>query len=131
VDGSDGVGGGTALVVNLDNPANDILAAGQFLGPNDFRKSPSGGFVLIMQGDSNLVLYTADFKAHPWDAGTENSGARFAIMQLDGNLCIRPTLTGQEVFCSGTYGHPGAYLRVTDDGHVVIQDGNFEIWRKP
>lgn len=43
-------------------------------------------------------------------------------MQTDGNFCLYPT-DGSNIWCSGTAGHPGAYLIVQDDGHIQIIDG--------
>ena len=55
----------------------------------------------------------------------------YATMQADGNFvmfqgwqsCNWPTMGNSAiVFQSGTTGHPGAYLKVEDDGNVVIYD---------
>ena len=44
-------------------------------------------------------------------------------MQADGNLVIY-LHTGEPIWSTDTYGHPGSWLVVQDDGNVVIYDPN-------
>lgn len=88
--------------------------------------SPDGRFELVMQGDSNFVLYGPS--GYLWASGTYGSGASFAAMQGDGNLVVY-TPGGQPVWASNTGGHPGSYLALQNDGNLVIYDGsNAAIW---
>lgn len=49
-----------------------------------------------------------------WASGT--SGAQYVIMQNDGNLVL---YDDGPVWGSGTYGNPGAYLKVQNNGMLV------------
>jgi len=51
-----------------------------------------------------------------WSSGTNGPG--YAVMQGDGNLVIY-TPAGVAVWHTITWGHPGAWLTVQDDGNVV------------
>jgi hypothetical protein len=98
-------------VTNRLNP-NEILAAGNSIASQDNR------FTLIMQQDSNLVLYKAGGEPL-WASNTLGSNGTRAIMQDDGNLVIYDA-NGHPVWDTGTWGNPGAYLLAQNDGNVVI-----------
>jgi hypothetical protein len=58
--------------------------------------------------------------------------AQYLVMQNDGNLCVYDP-NNQNPTCTqaATLGHPGAYLRVEDDGHIVVRDGSLVLWSRP
>jgi hypothetical protein len=128
-DGADGIFGGAAFVVNMDNPPNNVLLPGETLTLGQSRTSP-GGIFLIMQTDSNFCLYTRPGGTNLWCSNTAGSGALRAAMQTDGNLVLY-TSSGAHPYDSATEGHPGAYLVVEDNGHAVIYDGTTVLWRVP
>jgi serine/threonine protein kinase len=90
------------------------LLAGQVLNAGESLTSCNGEYLLGMQGDGNLVLYS---KSGPvWNSST--STADEAVMQPDGNFVLY-TSSGSAVWDSGTSGS-GAYLVVRNSGDVVI-----------
>ena len=73
-----------------------------------------GGAALVMQNDGNLVLY--DKNANPLSGGTYGSG-QTTIYAPAGTLP------------AGTYGSPADYLKVQNDGNVVVYNSsNVAIW---
>lgn len=103
-----------------------MIAEGQGLGVDGSVSSCDGRFVLVMQGDGNLVLYQHGVGAL-WASNTYGSGSQIAVMQGDGNFVVyaggyRPT------FYTGTSGHAGAFLAVQDDGNVVVYAGGAALW---
>jgi hypothetical protein len=140
-DGAVGVGGGAAAVVNFDSPPSNILSVNQRIAKGQSRVSPNGRVSLEMQTDSNLCVYqyASAFPTSPrnelWcSIQNENwiNTAQYLVMQDDGNLCVydsndrNPTCTQ-----AATLGHPGAYLSVEDDGHIVVRDGSLVLWSRP
>ena len=123
-----------AGVVAATTPAvaspNGLLAPYETLNVNQSVTSPNGGFVLIMQGDGNLVAYLDGAVYGPgvpiWASGTSGHPGNIAVMQGDGNLVIYgPTCTFVNHSCwnSGTGGSNGAYAQLQNDGNYVIYLG--------
>jgi len=75
-------------------------------------------YVLVFQGDGNLVLYGSSGAL--WWTGT--IGSDLCAMQGDGNLVIYNN--GTPTWSSGTPGNPGAHIAVQDTGAVGIFDKN-------
>ena len=95
-----------------------ILGPNTALMPGQSLTSGNGQYMLIMQGDGNLVFYrTSDWKAR-WNSRTQGLGGS-AWMQGDGNFVVYAT-QGRAVWDARTSGHPGAYVAVQDDGNLVI-----------
>jgi nucleoid-associated protein YgaU len=65
----------------------DVLRAGESLGIDQKLTSSNGKYILIMQGDGNLVLYT-ESNTPVWATRTEGKGAVRASLQDDGNLVL-------------------------------------------
>ncbi len=103
------------------------LNPGGSLGINQELRSGNGLYVLIMQGDGNLVLYEG-VTSPPWRAvwATDTWNlppARRPIradMQQDGNFVLY-SATGPE-WASGTHMYPGSRLVLQDDRNLVIYD---------
>jgi hypothetical protein len=92
------------------NP-NERLVAGERL------VSPNGQFVLVMQGDGNLVQYAPGNRA-VWATGTNRPNS-VVQMQGDGNLVV--VAPGNvPVWATGTNGNPGATLELQNDGNIVV-----------
>lgn len=127
-DGGAGSQGGGALTVNFDLPLASTLFPGHQLDKGLAISSANGKVALVMQFDDNFCLYSSG--NFLWCTETNGDGIPAAIMQTDGNLCLYPT-NGNAPICSGTAGHPGAYLIVQDDGHVQIIDGGMVLWSRP
>src|SRR5438309_954464 len=98
----------------------DRLHATQQLSVNDQLVSNNGMVRLVMQGDGNLVLYTASFQplwaSHTWQKPVDHT-----IMQGDGNL-VAYSSAGVPYWATGTDGHPGAWVVLQDDGNLVVYD---------
>ena len=88
--------------------------------------SPDKRYMLVMQGDGNLVLYQG---SHPlWASKTVGKGGTMAAMQTDGNLVIYNNDYGP-VWASRTPGQSNAQLVVQNDGNAVIYDQNHRpVW---
>lgn len=107
---------------------SDQLQANSKLNVDDQLVSASGQYVLVMQGDGNLVLYHGAPAADTayWASNTEWLPAEqrpvMALMQGDGNLVLYDANKVAR-WASGTWGgfdEPKAVLG--DDGDLVISD---------
>jgi surface antigen len=92
--------------------ANEIIWSGQYI------LSENALYLLVMQGDGNLVLYGNGMQA-VWASGTAGSGANHIVMQSDGNLVIY-TPNNRAVWASGTAGRGQSGLYIQDDGNLVV-----------
>ena len=93
--------------------------------------SPDGRFHLTFENTGNLVLFRYDGTI-AWQTETLASGATplWMLLQADGNFVMY--YSNGAPWTSGTGGHPGAYLVVRNDGHVVIYDqSGSQLWNKP
>jgi prepilin-type N-terminal cleavage/methylation domain-containing protein len=96
-----------------------ILASGGSLSVNQKLTSPNNQYYLIMQGDGNLVLYTAA-NVPLWASNTGGTPSTLALMQKgDGNFVVY-TASGSPTWASNTSGNPGAYLSLNNNGVLAI-----------
>jgi hypothetical protein len=116
--------------------AEEFLPLGT-LNVNQYIRSPSREYYLVMQADCNLVVYhsPADQRANPiWASGTVRQTTYFLwwivyqpacrlVMQGDGNLVVYDSQ--QPIWSSVTWQYgPGDYhVSVRDDGHFAIYRG--------
>jgi hypothetical protein len=109
------------------------------LYPKDAVFSTNKKYKLIYQEDRNLVVYEvannhAISSSNTWDPNVESQGKDkgYVIMQADGNLVIYVKENGQDqaLWASNTWGNPGAYLIVEDDGTAAIykKDSTDRLW---
>lgn len=106
------------------SPASgDRLRIGQTLGVNQAIRSTSGRYQLIMQGDTNLVLYGPN-GAMWWTGGR---GARWLVLQSDGNL-VAYTPSNVAVWASNTVGTGANQLIVQNDGNLVLYARTRAVW---
>jgi len=111
-------GTSTAVVINQFYPSQ--LSPGQTMQQNDEVRSPNGAYRLVMQNDTNFVLYkTAG--GFLWNSGHLGAGPASAIMQTDGNLVVYDAHHGV-LFATNTFNHPGAFMQLRDDGKIVVVD---------
>ena len=103
---------GATITINSDHlvPGQTMLAGQYIYSQNVF-------YVLVMQGDGNLVLYTGSKPL--WNSGTSGTGADRVVMQTDGNLVIY-TPGGRPVWASRTDGKGQSSLYMQDDGNAVV-----------
>ncbi len=106
-------------------PTHDTLNPQQQLNPGDQLVSSNGRYVLVMQGDGNLVEYETGGSA-VWASGTSVPGTVF-INQADGNfVLVAPG--NHPVWATGT-NTPGTLLTVQDDGNVAAYaPGHRAVW---
>jgi D-alanyl-D-alanine carboxypeptidase len=102
--------------------ADDIVWGGT-LQAGDARWSQNSQIVLLMQDDGNLVLYGPSGAV--WATGTQGAG-NAATMQEDGNLVVYSHY-GIPLWDSHTWGNPGAFLKVQDDGKLVIYRADLSV----
>jgi hypothetical protein len=93
-------------------------SAGGVIAPGSFLMSSNAAYILIMQGDGNLVLYGPSGAL--WGSGTQGNPGAYALMQGDGNLVVYLQGGQTALWSSRTYGNSGAHLVVQCDGNVVI-----------
>jgi hypothetical protein len=97
--------------------ASDTLTAGQTLGSGSSLASATGGYVLVMQTDGNLVLYgpgsVARFASH-----TEGRAGAFLTLQHDGNLVVY-SAAGKPLWFDNVFPGDGARLIAQSDGNLV------------
>ena len=98
-------------------PANDHLVRGQGLQPGQFLRSQNGAYTLIMQGDGNLVLYTASGQPL-WHTNTWGRPGAYAIFQGDGNFVVYQGST--PLFHTSTHGTAASIFVVQNDSNIVI-----------
>jgi hypothetical protein len=91
--------------------SNEQLRSGQRLVSSD------GQYVLVMQGDGNLVEY-APGNRPIWASGT-NARDSVVRMQSDGNVVIIAP-GNRPVWATGTNGNSGATLELQTDANLVV-----------
>ncbi|TQM83844.1 peptidase inhibitor I9 [Saccharothrix saharensis] len=120
--GNPGTGSPNALLFTNagppPQPGGDTLVRGESLRAGQSKVSPDGRFTLVMQGDGNLVLYTAAGQAL-WHTYTNGRGATHVILQEDGNLVLY-TAAGQPLWHTHTYGTAANRLVVQNDSNLVL-----------
>jgi hypothetical protein len=108
--------GGAVLATGDDMLPGEILLPGTSIESSARRlRMRSDGVVEILLLPLNITVFTT---------GVAGS---VLIMQLDGNLVLYRG-DGVAVWSSDTWGHPGAYLRIT--GMVTIYEGSTVLWQR-
>jgi hypothetical protein len=93
------------------------LSAGQQLNQNDYLLTPSGNYQLILQDDSNLVVYQSpgSNQVPRWSSNTQGQDSQYAIMQTDGNFVIYDSSQPPNaLWTTGTRGSPNCVLAIKD-----------------
>jgi hypothetical protein len=109
-------------------PASEptTLFGGQTLGAGARLVSDDGQYVLVMQGDGNLVEYAPGGRP-VWATGTNVPGT-VLINQSDGNMVLVAP-GGQPVWATGTDGNPDSVRVLQNDANVVVYaPGNRPVW---
>ncbi|MFP5023527.1 NlpC/P60 family protein [Pseudonocardia phyllosphaerae] len=107
--------GGTGVA--FAGAGSDRLNPGETLVAGERLVSPDGQYVLVMQGDGNLVEYAPGNRAI-WASGTNRANS-VATMQGDGNLVVIAP-GNSAVWATGTNGNNGADLELQNDGNAVV-----------
>jgi hypothetical protein len=116
----------------------DTVMAGEKMQVNDVRRSPSGAYTLVMQGDGNLVLYNTrglsaaqSTPSNPaawavtsdravWATNTNDGQTKFAWMQSDGNFVLY-TADMRPTWASNTNNGQPNFVTVNDNGTVTLR----------
>jgi len=100
----------------------DVMLIGDILRAGDRVTSQDGRYVLIYQGDGNLVLYGNGTPL--WHTGTHGTRPGYVMLQHDGNFVLYDA-SQRPLWSTGgaTIGHSDAWLIVQNDGNVVIYSG--------
>lgn len=106
-----GVGSATNLGTNL--------VAGQQIHANQYITSPDGRYVLLMQPDGNLVIYTS--YGSVWSLGYSGNSGAFLSVQSDGNIVLYSS-TQTALWNTGQRGTTN--IRMQNDGNLVAYNAN-------
>jgi hypothetical protein len=98
---------------------SDRITSTATLNANGQISSQDGGTTLAMQGDGNLVLYSA--AGSPlWSSGTAGMGSSHLVMQDDGNLVVYRDSDNGVTWNAGTAGLGPSTLVVQNDGNLMV-----------
>jgi serine/threonine protein kinase len=117
---------------------NGEMLPGALLDPGRSILSRNGRFGLAMQPDGNLLTYVVSGHVPTWESSTQGSRGAYADMQSDGDFVVYPKgasppapgHTTTALWSSGSTGHPGATLRLLNDGNLVVSGdrSNITLW---
>jgi outer membrane protein assembly factor BamB len=110
----------------------DVLP-GQVIFKNNHVDSMNGAYRLIYQLDGNLVLYRRSDNTALWPSDTCGRPAGWCEMSEENGNLLMYDPNGYLVWQSASGNYPGAYLRVQDNGTVVIVDPvtGRVVWTRP
>lgn len=115
----------TSWAGRTPSPAADRIVLNEILSRGQSRYSPNHQLRLVLQEDGNLVLYAAGAEQALWHTHTFGQPVTGAIIHPDGNFALYNT-SNQPVWdlfsAAQIPSRPGAYLRVQDDGNLVLYD---------
>lgn len=113
----------------ITSAPRSLLYPGERLNPGDQLTSLNGRYLLVMQGDGNLVEYDAGRSV--WTSNTAgHSGSDFEA-QSDGNFVVYAPghVSVWESNTAGRAGSAGSVLKIQDDRNIVIYaPGNVAVW---
>jgi len=127
----------TVSVGNQINAPGGQIAVDTKMQPGDWAISGNSEYVLVMQGDGNLVLYEvagtpptpgSSFQGYPtWASQTYGNAGAFFVVQADGNLVVYSGTNA--LWASGTQGNRLGYLLLQADGDMALYDAaGVPIW---
>lgn len=100
--------------------ATNSIHSAQTLNIGDSIRSTNGEYILLLQGDGNLVVYKNGGHAL-WSSSTNGKPVNRAALQGDGNLVLYGT-DGKAYWSSRTAGKGYSVLMVQDYGKLVLYD---------
>ncbi|MEI8338966.1 MAG: hypothetical protein WCF91_03515 [bacterium] len=112
----------------VNNYLGDQISSNTTLRPTDYLRSADWRYILVMQNDGNLVLFSANGYRPLWHSSTYGNYGAYAVMQADGNLVVYSS-SNRALWNSRTFGHGPSVLKVQADGNLVIyKSGNIATW---
>ncbi len=116
--------------------AGDEMRTGEYIhNHNKSDEGPNAPHAMVLTEDGNLVIYGAGGNV-VWESGTDAQGIDRLIVQEDGDVVL-VSAGGATRLHTGTAGDPGAYLRLNNEGLLVVHKGRGDarsaLWdgRKP
>ncbi len=101
--------------------SDTTLSSNTLLYPNQFLETDDGNYQLLLQLDSNLVLY---YQGQPiWASNTVGESAAFLVNQNDGNLVLYNS-SGKPLWASNTNGKGPSLLIMQNDGNLVLYNSS-------
>lgn len=98
----------------------NVFTTGMTLQPGERYYADNGNYVLVMQGDGNLVLYNGARKP-VWASNTNGHNGAFATMQTDGNFVVYADQARQHaLWATGTNGSGASEFAFQGDGNLVV-----------
>jgi hypothetical protein len=107
----------TVNVPIFSDMSDTTLSSNALLYPNQFLETDDGNYQLLLQLDSNLVLY---HQGQPiWASNTDGESAAFLANQNDGNLVLYNS-GGKPIWASNTASNGTSLLIMQNDGNLVL-----------
>lgn len=103
----------------------DTLRTNQYINPGQYIESANTKYILIMQGDGNLVEY-GDGQRVIWNSRTGGNPGAFAVFQWDGNLVVY-SANWRPLWASGVRYNANSFVLQTD-GNLVTYQGYTPRW---
>lgn len=103
----------------------DTLKTNQYINPGQYIESANTKYILIMQGDGNLVEY-GDGQRVIWNSRTGGNPGAFAVFQWDGNLVVY-SANWRPLWASGVRYNANNFVLQTD-GNLVTYQGYAPRW---
>ena len=75
---------------------------------------------MVLQGDGNLVIHGPG-RSYVWDSDTDTLDVMRLVVAHDGDVLFE-SADGEVIARTATDGHPDAFLRLGDDGNLVVYD---------
>lgn len=108
----------------------DRIDANRWLQPGDTFRSPNNRYRLSFQDDGNFVLYDDSDGSAIWASNTYaedgNIQGRTIGVQSDGNVVMYQGENNAIWATSSNYDAQSPYLKLQDDGNLVLYDDNVE-----
>jgi hypothetical protein len=106
----------------------DQLTSGGILYPNRFILSSDDRFLLILQGDGNLVEYGLGYQVI-WSSNTSGRSVAYATLQAsDGNFVLYSP-SGSSVWSTGTAGQGATKAVIQSDGaFALVNSSGTQVW---
>lgn len=107
---------------------SDHLSGGGILYPNRYILSSDDRFLLILQGDGNLVEYGPGYQV-VWSSGTGGQSVAYATLQAsDGNFVLYSP-SGSVVWSTGTGGQGATKAVIQSDGaFALVNSSGTQVW---
>ena len=95
------------------------MSSASTLNPGDFLRSSDYRYILAMQYDGNLVMYSVNNYTPVWHTHTWNNPGAYMVMQNDGNLVVYSN-SNAALWHTYTYTQGPSILKLQNDGNLVV-----------